>query len=257
MCELLGMSAAREVDVTDLLRKFYAHSERHPNGWGLAVRRGGQIEIDKEPVKAARSRRLSEILEGGVQTDLVLAHIRYATVGGEAYENSHPFKARDSSGREWTLIHNGTIFNYSLLSPFQYEQEGRTDSERILLYLMHMINSRQRMLDGPMSVLERLGLIQAILRDMARGNKLNLILYDGELMYVHTNYAASLYVLQRDGAAFFSTVPLTDEAWESVPFTTLCAYRNGRCYFQGDTHGGEYIDRPEDTKYLYTEFAAL
>lgn len=257
MCELLGMIAAREVDATGLLRSFYSHSERHPNGWGLAVRRGGRIDIEKEPLKALRSRRLEEILDEGVRTDILLAHIRYATVGGEAYENSHPFTEKDSFGRQWTLIHNGTIFSYSHLSPFQYRQQGRTDSERILLYLIHMINSRQRMLGGPMSVLERLGLLQAILRDMARGNKLNLILYDGELMYVHTNYANSLYVLQRDGAVFFSTVPLTEEDWQPVPFTTLCAYKNGRCFFQGDAHGGEYIDRPEDTKYLYTEFAAL
>lgn len=108
-----------------------------------------------------------------------------------------------------------------------------------------------------MGVLERLGLLQAILRDMARGNKLNLILYDGELMYVHTNYADSLYVLRRAGAAIFATAPLTEEAWEPVPFTALCAYKSGRCYFQGDAHGAEYIDRPEDTKYLYTEFSSL
>ena len=130
MCELLGMSAARDTDVTELLRKFYSHSDRHPNGWGLAIRRNGSMEITKEPVRASRSEYLGTLLASGVRTDVLLAHIRYATVGGEAYENSHPF-------------------------------------------------------------------------------------------------------------------------------TTLCAYKNGRCYFQGDAHGAEYIDRPEDTHYLYTEFAAL
>jgi len=257
VCELLGMSAARDTDVTELLREFYSHSDRHPNGWGLAIRRNGSMEITKEPVRASRSERLGTLLASGVRTDVLLAHIRYATVGGEAYENSHPFTAKDNSGRMWTLIHNGTIFGYSHLGPYQYTQCGRTDSERILLYLVHMINSGQRMGGKPMDVLERLGLLQAILRDMAQGNKLNLILYDGELMYVHTNYANSLYTLRRDGAAFFATVPLTEEPWEPVPFTTLCAYKNGRCYFQGDAHGAEYIDRPEDTHYLYTEFAAL
>lgn len=257
MCELLGMSAARDIDVTDLLREFYSHSERHPNGWGLAVQRNGRMEIEKEPIKAVRSERLRDLLSSGVRTDVLLAHIRYATVGGEAYENSHPFMAEDNTGRRWMLIHNGTIFDYSYLGPFQYTQSGQTDSERILLYLVHMINCGQKMRGGSLDVLERLGLLQAILRDMSKGNKLNLILYDGELMYVHTNYAGSLYVLQRDDAAIFSTVPLTAEAWEPVPFTTLCAYKNGRCYFQGDAHGAEYIDRPEDTHYLYTEFAAL
>lgn len=257
MCELMGVSAATDFDATGLLREFFSHSERHPNGWGIAELRNGRMEIEKEPVMALRSERLRERLDGGVCASTLLAHIRYATVGGEAYANSHPFTARDNCGRVWTLIHNGTIFNYTQLSPFQYEQEGRTDSERILLYLIHMINSRQSMLGGPMGVLERLGLLQAILRDMAQGNKLNLILYDGELMYVHTNYANSLYVRKTRGAAVFSTVPLTEEGWQPVPFTTLCAYKEGRCYFRGEPHGREYIDRPEDTKYLYMEFSGL
>ncbi|MBR1780352.1 MAG: class II glutamine amidotransferase [Oscillospiraceae bacterium] len=257
MCELMGVSASVEFDATDLLREFYSHSTDHPNGWGMATLQNGQLNIEKEPIRALDSFYLRQRLEGGVRSRMILAHIRYATMGGEAYLNSHPFSVRDNYGRIWTLIHNGTIFDYPNLRPFQYTQAGRTDSERILLYLIQRLNARQSALGKPLDETARAELLQEIFGDMSRGNKLNLILYDGDLMYVHTNYANSLYVWHSPRAAVFATVPLTEDSWEPVPFTALCVYRNERCCFQGRPHGQEYIDRPEDTKYLHTEFAAL
>ncbi|MCR5529980.1 MAG: class II glutamine amidotransferase [Saccharofermentans sp.] len=44
------------------------------------------------------------------------------------------------TGRTWTLAHNGTIFEGDLLNRY-YIQNGTTDSERILLYLIDQIDS--------------------------------------------------------------------------------------------------------------------
>ncbi|MBQ9720943.1 MAG: class II glutamine amidotransferase, partial [Oscillospiraceae bacterium] len=45
-----------------------------------------------------------------ITTKNLIAHIRRASVGGMAYENCHPFVARDTGGRVWKLAHNGTLF---------------------------------------------------------------------------------------------------------------------------------------------------
>lgn len=257
MCELFGVSSAQEVEVNGLLREFFSHCDRHPNGWGLATFQGQRVSVEKEPVKASRSVYLKERLRSRIQASVLLAHIRYATIGGMDYHNSHPFSMQDDRGRMWTLIHNGTIFSYPPLAPYQYIQEGRTDSERILLYLIDCINQRQNVLGRSMEAFERFDLLDTIIRDMAKGNKLNLLLYDGELMYAHTNYANSLHVRKEGDTALFSTTPLGKVEWEPLPFTTLCAYHKGKRVYEGRPHGQEYIDNPEDLKYIFLSYAEL
>lgn len=257
MCELFGISSAIEAPVNALLEEFFSHCEKHPNGWGLASFDHGFVSVEKEPVKASKSTYLRERLRCKLEVSALLAHIRFATVGGMEYHNCHPFVGRDALGRCWVLIHNGTIFDYPPLSPCQYRQRGETDSERILLYLLDQINGRQAALGRPMEAGERFALLEALLAPMSTGNKLNLILYDGELMYVHTNYADSLYVSQGGGTAVFCTVPLKSGCWEPLPFTALCAYARGRLVFQGRPHGQEYIERAEDLKYLFALSANL
>lgn len=257
MCELFGVSSGSKVQVNGMLKEFFSHSDRHPNGWGLALFYGNAVSLEKEPVQASRSSYLKERLRHRMEPTSMMAHIRFATIGNMEYANCHPFVRRDASDRTWTLIHNGTIFEYPALSPYQYQQEGSTDSERILYYLVDQIDKRQAALGRPMDQGERFGLMDGLIRDMARGNKLNLMLYDGELMYVHTNYADSLYVSESSGTAVFATVPLRGGHWKPVPFTTLCAYEKGKQVFQGEPHGQEYRDNDKDTKYLFAAYAQL
>lgn len=257
MCELFGISSAVKVPVNGLLREFFSHSDQHPNGWGLATFYNGCASIEKEPIQASKSLYLKERLIHRLEVSTLLAHIRFATIGSMEYDNSHPFLKRDNHDRCWVLIHNGTIFDYPELSPYQYRQEGGTDSERILLYLVDQINERQTRLGRALDAAQRFELLDSLIARMARGNKLNLMIYDNELMYVHTNYANSLYVRQSGETAVFCTVPLKEGRWEPVPFTTLCAYRDGQCVLQGQPHGQEYIENDADLKYLFVPFANL
>ena len=259
MCELLGISSIRKMSVNELLREFFSHSEKHPNGWGMATFYDGSasISIEKEPIQASKSGYLKERLSHKMELSTLMTHIRFATIGSMEYGNCHPFLKRDASGRSWVLMHNGTIFDYPTLSPYQYRQEGSTDSERILLYLVDQINQKQAALGRAAKASERFQLLNTLISDLARGNKLNLLLYDGELMYVHTNYANSLYVCEDGESAIFCTVPLKAGHWVPVPFTTLCAYREGRRVYQGPPHGQEYVDNEKDLQYLFTAFSNL
>ena len=76
------------------------------------------------------------------------------------------------------MIHNGTIFDYPRHNPYLHQQEGRTDSERILFFLVDQVNQRQSELGRSLRVEERLDLLDALVTDMAKGNKLNLLIYD-------------------------------------------------------------------------------
>lgn len=256
MCELFGSCSDYPLELNEYLKDFYSHSPQHPNGWGLALLDGNEARIEKEPLQADKSLCLRERLSVPVQGRMVLAHIRYATIGNVEYCNCHPFTGKDCSGRRWTLIHNGTIFEYEPLSGMAARQLGDTDSERILFYLLEQMNREIRSKGIP-NAARRFQLLNEMICQMASGNKLNLIFSDGEYEYVHTNYANSLYQMLGKGQAVFSTQPLGGNGWEPVPMTTLLAYKDGRLVFTGTNHGEIYIDSEENMKYIYQIFAEL
>lgn len=185
------------------------------------------------------------------------AHIRYATIGNVDYCNCHPYLQKDNYSRHWTLIHNGTIFDYSPLNKFVNLQSGHTDSERISLYITEQLGLAQEQQKRLLTFDERFKLLDSIITDMSNGNKLNLIIYDGEYMYVHTNYANSLYFLEKNEGILFSTVSLTKENWKPVPFTRLLAYKDGNLIASGTNHHNEYADNEESIKFLYQIFSDL
>lgn len=258
MCELFGACLKRRIEINDYLKKFYSHSNKHPHGWGLACIEGQDISLERESLQASKSNYLKERLSSPIQMKSVLAHIRYATIGNVEHCNCHPYSKRDNYSRRWTLIHNGTIFDYPALNKFINSQAGETDSERILLYIVDQINNEQKKQKRSLTFEERFNLLDSIMTDMSNGNKLNLILHDGKYMYVHTNYANSLYFLEADdNGIMFATVPLTDENWQLVPFTRLLAYKDGELVASGTNHQNEYVDNEESMRFLYQIFSDL
>ena len=257
MCEIFGVCCNKETFINDYLKTFFSHSNNHPHGWGLAVSDDNNISIEKEPMQASKSGYLKERLSLPIVTKSALAHIRYATIGNIDYKNCHPYSKRDNSSRCWTLIHNGTIFDYPPLNGFLKHQKGDTDSERILLYIVEQINKKQSELKRTLNSWERFSLLDNIVSDMSRGNKLNLLIYDGKYMYAHTNYADSLYYLQNENGIIFSTLPLSNEDWQKLTFTTLMSYKDGKTVFKGTNHKNEYTDNEESMKLLYQIFSCL
>ena len=128
--------------VNEELKEFYSHSDKHPNGWGLALLEPDMTNWEKEPLCANESRYLRERLSEPIMARSVMAHIRYATIGNVEWRNCHPFCGRDRSGRQWVFQHNGTIFDYPPLHPYVNVQQGDTDSERILLYFLDRIDRK-------------------------------------------------------------------------------------------------------------------
>jgi glutamine amidotransferase len=257
MCELFGITSREGYEINNYLKEFYARSSAHPHGWGFASMNKNMVAIEKEPIQASKSHYLKQRLSVPIRVKNAFAHIRYATIGNIEYRNCHPYTKKDISGRQWTMIHNGTIFEYEPLNKYVKIQMGDTDSERILLYIVEQVEQKEKKLKRKLEKKERFQLIDSIMVEMSKGNKLNLMLYDGELFYVHTNYQGSLHELKKKDTVLFSTAPLSKEEWTPVTFTTLLAYEKGKQVFQGTNHGNEYVDSAENMEFLYRIFAAL
>ena len=257
MCELFGISSKEKIPLNELLSEFFSHAENHPHGWGMAFFYGNSVSVEKQPQHACKSVYLKQRLAAKIESDKMIAHIRLATRGNLDYENTHPFVLRDNYDRAWTLAHNGTIFECDALNPFIHMQQGATDSERILSYIVSRVNEQQEKEKRPLSEEERFNLIDKIICEISPENKLNLIIYDGDQMFVHTNYRESLHLCRKGMAAVFSTQPLDADKWEELPMNTLMSFKDGRMLYSGTKHENEFVDSEEKMRLLFLDFANL
>ncbi|MCD8029106.1 MAG: class II glutamine amidotransferase [Erysipelotrichaceae bacterium] len=251
MCELFAASLKQPLLLRQYLEEFYTHSINHPHGWGIACLSKESVCIEKEPIRAIDSQYLKQRLKTPFNSSIVFGHIRYATIGTMEYENTHPYTLKDYRNKTWTLMHNGTIFKYSKLDRYINMQEGSTDRERILLYLVDRMNA---------SYLENNDLfhqLDHIFVDMSDGNKLNVIFSDGVYVYVHTNYPSSLYYLQKAEGTIFATVPLSHENWQSVPMNRLLVYKQGMLVYEGFQHHHTFYDNQQDFNQIYQTYSSL
>ena len=187
----------------------------------------------------------------------MIAHIRLATRGTMEYENTHPFVMRDNYDRTWTLAHNGTIFESEILEPFVAAEDGDADSERILCYIIDQVNAAQDEKGAALTKEERFALLNRIILEIAPENKLNLLIFDGEIMYVHTNYKDSLYRCRKDTAIVMATRPLDRDKWKNIPMNQLLAYEDGKLIYTGTKHEYEFVDSEEKMHMLFLDFANL
>lgn len=252
MCELFGFTARSKAGINKWLKIFFSHSNEHQNGWGLALLDENAFSVGKEPKKALESLYLKNFLSGNIKTAKCIAHIRKATIGDVNEKNTHPFSVCDKFGRRWTLAHNGTIFDSEALAPFQYTQNGTTDSERILLYIVDCINK----LDKDNSDL-RIKTVDKAVKTIVPGNKVNLLIYDGEFLYVHKNEQGTLFEKNIDGGVMFATVPLDADGWQEFEQNRLMVYKNGKLVYAADRHDNSYIHNEEKMKLLYLAYSGL
>ncbi|WP_296881356.1 class II glutamine amidotransferase [uncultured Methanobrevibacter sp.] len=249
MCEIFCFNSNTPKQVNECLECFYNHSEDHPHGWGLANMQSNEFVIDKEPMKASCSEHLKNILSNPVIGKNVFAHIRLATMGEIISPNCHPFTEADDNNRSWMLIHNGTIFDYPKLNDYIKKEKGNTDSERILLYIIDKVNEFERDKGRLSTIKERFNLLTDIVADLSKNNKLNLMFYDGDLTYIHSNMRDSLYYLKDDESFLVASTPLTDdENWKPVELNKLFGLIDGNIIFESEEHENEFILTEEHEK---------
>ncbi len=258
MCEIFCFNSNRPKQVNKCLECFYNHSENHPHGWGLANMQSDEFVIDKEPIKATCSQHLKDILSHPVIGKNVFAHIRLATVGEIVSPNCHPFHELDDNNRSWMLIHNGTIFNYPELDKYKEYEHGDTDSERILLFIVDKVNEFEKAKGALSTIKERFNLLTEVVADLSKNNKLNLMIYDGDLTYIHSNMRQTLYYLKDDEGFLVASTPLDDdERWMEVELNKLFGLIDGNIIFESEEHDNEFIQTEEHEKAIERFLSSL
>src|ERR1700679_3863544 len=83
-----------------------ARSKGSPLGWGLGFYQGGEVLMRRRPID---DRPVIDIpsLAADIPADLLVGHVRHATVGALRTENTHPFRYR-----QWLFAQAGTVSEF-------------------------------------------------------------------------------------------------------------------------------------------------
>lgn len=149
MGRLIGLVANRSDRVLQaIVEERGAVGERpseEAQAWGVGFYQGGEILHRKRPQRGTDQVQWQDILEG-IRSDLVLVHLRQATVGDYRAENTHPFRMR-----QWLFAHQGTIEGFAaireaLVEPMpdflQRNLRGSTDSEHLFHVFLSFLHDR-------------------------------------------------------------------------------------------------------------------
>ncbi|HEX6458534.1 MAG TPA: class II glutamine amidotransferase [Thermoleophilaceae bacterium] len=138
MCRLFGLATGTEpvkatfwlLEAPDSLAQ---QSRQNPDGYGLATYHP-EVEVEKRPVAAYEDEEFAREAKER-ESPAFLAHVRYASTGKVAPENTHPF---EHDGR--TFAHNGHIEGLHVLEErlgdYRRLVRGDTDSERFFALAM-------------------------------------------------------------------------------------------------------------------------
>ncbi len=256
-CELMGASFNEATPVNNLFGAFRYRGNHQPDGWGVAFYPDKSVQLFKEPKHALES-GLAEFLTGyeSFTARLLIAHVRKASVGGVAYQNTHPFQ-RELDGTQYVLAHNGTLRDFNEKLPLgRIKPLGINDSEFLLCYLLGRIEKK----DVVQWDETTFGWLQDVLRTANETGKLNCLFSNGEYLFVYhdMNDYTSLHYIERaapfgpvnfldtqenvDLNRFYSpeavgtivaTIPLTDEKWVTIKPGQLIVLIDGAAVFTG------------------------
>jgi predicted glutamine amidotransferase len=210
MCQLLGMNANTPTDVMFSFTGLATRADEHKDGFGIAFfeDRGLRHFVDHHSARASPVAQL--IKQYPIKSNNVIAHIRKATQGRVALENSHPF-VRELWGRYWVMAHNGDLKDFAPRLHGAFRPVGDTDSERAFCWLMQELAKAHASVP---SIGELTRTLRELLPQPARHGSFNVLLSNGHALWAHCS--TRLHILQR--AHPFGAAHLADED-VSVDFT--------------------------------------
>ncbi len=145
MCGIVGYKGNRE-SIPVLLNGLKSLEYRGYDSAGIAYVNGGKIKIKKS---IGRVKNLENILEND-NSNIGIAHTRWATHGGVTDKNAHPHKVG-----KITLVHNGIIENYEeIKNKLNIKLKSQTDSEIVCAYIDYLYSQNHDMLKT-LSTLEK------------------------------------------------------------------------------------------------------
>jgi predicted glutamine amidotransferase len=248
MCQLLGMNANTPTDVMFSFTGLATRADEHKDGFGIAFFEdpGLRLFVDHH---SARESPVAELVKRyPIRSGNVIAHIRKATQGRVALQNTHPF-VRELWGRYWVMAHNGDLKGFAPRLHGNFRPVGDTDSERAFCWLMQELAKAHASVP---SIAELSCTLRELLPIPAAHGTFNLLLSNGQALWAHAS--TSLHWLERqhpfgaarladedlsvdfgaltqpgDRVAMIATQPLTcDEAWRAFAPGELRVFVDGR-----------------------------
>ena len=158
----------------------------HKNGWGiLAYKNNAILDKKKSPTDAYSDKNYYKIANkvSYKKTDLILAHLRKASVGNSSIANTHPFIYK-----KYAFAHNGTIFNSEkipLKDKYKKLLKGTTDSEKFFFYLIQLFEENKKNRRSMVSAIKK-----AILFSVGKLDyfSLTFLLTDGKFLWALRKY---------------------------------------------------------------------
>lgn len=108
------------------------------DGWGVGYYEDADVRLIKDAGPAIDSDWVRFIRDHDLRSQIVIAHIRKATMGERTYRNAQPF-VRELAGRMHLFAHNGWlpgILDSPGFRSDRYSPVGETDSEQAFCALL-------------------------------------------------------------------------------------------------------------------------
>ena len=257
MCELLGLSAQYPVTLEMSFQKLMQRAElSNPDGWGAVFYDQTDAYVFREPRPASNSALANLLAKCGIESHLVLSHIRKATTGPVVLRNTHPFM-REFNGRMHSFAFNGNVpgvFDLGLESN-RFIPVGETDAEFAFCRLLEQFGSEADQVDWKRSV----SILKSFGDQLATMGPTNFLYSDSRYLFAYSSRRCHAdgvhppglhYITRRCGKkhnsvpcvgldvkstinttqelTLIASVPLSDEAWIPFEENQLLVLEKGR-----------------------------
>jgi len=263
MCELFAMSSRLPTSVglsLEVLARRGGAEGPHRDGWGVGYYSGPEVLLLREAGAASESELARHIEWDGPLSELVVSHIRLATRGVRALQNTQPF-VRELGGRSHLFAHNGELDGVDALPGTRnrrFRPIGSTDSEAVFCGLLSRLQDLWDQAESePPPMPERLERIAGYASRLRQLGIANFLYADGDALFVHADHrippgteqvfpglsllargceeevpdmsgSGVTLVTVQQALTLVASVPLTDEAWRPLSRGELLAIRGGK-----------------------------
>lgn len=251
MCQLLGMNCNVPTDICFSFTGFQARgglTDHHRDGWGIGFFEGRGVRVFLDPRASIDSPVAELVRQYPIRSLNAIAHIRKATQGEVALENTHPFQ-RELWGQQWLFAHNGNLAGFAPQLSGRFRPVGSTDSELAFCHLLDALASRHP--EAPPCAAQMFEELRTLSAEIGAHGEFNFLLSNGERLFSHCATRLAFIIRQapfaaahladqdvtvdfreltgaEDRVAVIATVPLTDnEVWQCLPPGTLMSFHHG------------------------------
>ncbi|MCW5835347.1 MAG: class II glutamine amidotransferase [Labilithrix sp.] len=163
-------------------------------GWGVGFYQGGEVLMRRRPIDDHASVDVAKVASD-VRADLLVGHVRNATVGSLRTENTHPFRYR-----QWLFAMTGTLSSFDAIRErlvasvpefLRSSIRGETDAEILFYVFLSFLHDAGRLNDAltpPSFVRDALRSCVAVVDGLAAEvggapSQVNVMLSDGENLF--------------------------------------------------------------------------